>query len=771
MNYNYLSADKYFVVNDRDVELTPIYISLPKPPPLELIKGYGDNIEDQFFEREIMPPKLIELEKRARKEASGWDKSRNKSVTWAKIYSSFWDILEKEADFYEYEIAWMKKMIWYSIHGYWFFSNGKPTFITGWHFALLNFWYDKTVDGYFDYRDRDRRKLLYDHYAYTSTETFAKLDKEGWAIKEPDGSYEMINMMTRVFYGTIKPKNRRSGETNQGLLILFEIIRKTIGGRGTIISKTGDDAEKYFKEMFKPSLRKYPLFLIPIYDKGDTEEINFIAPKGDYDNEGSEAKLDYTKSSGEKKNDGSKLYALLNDEQAKDEGQKVDVSKRWGINKLTMAQEEDIHGYCTNPSTVEEMNEGGEIYYEMVMNSCFYQRQKNGQTIEGLARIFTPAQDGLQGYIDPWGVSIIDDPTPKQIEDTKIFLTKYKSKKKFFYLRGNGALSAINNELDAILRKNTVKAKMAYNALSRKKPTSFSKCWSGTDGDVGWDVVILEAQTSELRKERRKRERFGKLEWEDGIGSPVYWVDDEEGPWVRTEDIPLEVRNKFHYEQFYNNQSGEWENQLHPDHPGHFTLGADPFGYRDELVEVRQTTRSKGGAGLLKEKLDSDEGKPVEDWDGFTFTWSFESECTQVDFDENMAKMCVYSGGMLFTERNCESTWRFFTENNLRGYLMYEWDYVKGKQAERPGYYLTDKSELFKDGEFYFNKRTHKTYLYDFLCDAKKIKRVKQLTNFDRLAGHLAALRGSKNRHGKYMQKRNNNNRLDLGQIYGRKRY
>jgi hypothetical protein len=58
----YLPADLSFVVNqghpegtDPDPDLTPIRISLPIPPKLELIDGYGLLPEEQYFRRQKCP--------------------------------------------------------------------------------------------------------------------------------------------------------------------------------------------------------------------------------------------------------------------------------------------------------------------------------------------------------------------------------------------------------------------------------------------------------------------------------------------------------------------------------------------------------------------------------------------------------------------------------------------------------------------------------------------------------------------------------------------
>ena len=61
--YEYLSADKFIRVNE-DPGLIPIKIYLPKLPRFDLIDGYGKPPDEQMFERQRIPIKLLEIEKK-----------------------------------------------------------------------------------------------------------------------------------------------------------------------------------------------------------------------------------------------------------------------------------------------------------------------------------------------------------------------------------------------------------------------------------------------------------------------------------------------------------------------------------------------------------------------------------------------------------------------------------------------------------------------------------------------------------------------------------
>jgi len=270
----YLPADETVLVNDNDVDLRPIRLRLPKPPDIRLIDGYGLRPEDQRFCRVEIPRKLVQLEEDAKEmEREKSSRIAGYTITRFKLQKRYWSLfLDRKEDLRE-EIKWIKKIWWHRIHGYWFFNFGKPTYISGWHFDYLNFWYIAEVipDGKLHYRDRDRKEFLFHKYTHETTETFAKTDKNGWAIPEPDGSYRMRDLGRRLCYGLVQPKNRRSGNTNKGLSISHSIVTRTIGTDGAgIMSYTGDNAEVHFTGKMLEAMNRMPLFIRPFSTSGFT---------------------------------------------------------------------------------------------------------------------------------------------------------------------------------------------------------------------------------------------------------------------------------------------------------------------------------------------------------------------------------------------------------------------------------------------------------------------------------------------------------------------
>jgi hypothetical protein len=161
----YNNADFFFAINDRDPDRRSIFISLPKPPRIELIDNYELPQDEQFFRRKMMPDRLKKLEQETLVELQSVKKNnRQEAITGHKILDLFWSKMEDNAKTYKEEIDFIKKVWYHRIYGYWFMNDGKPTYITGRHFMFLNFFYIPDVrknNGKPEYRDRHRREFLY----------------------------------------------------------------------------------------------------------------------------------------------------------------------------------------------------------------------------------------------------------------------------------------------------------------------------------------------------------------------------------------------------------------------------------------------------------------------------------------------------------------------------------------------------------------------------------------------------------------------------------
>lgn len=312
---------KYFVgINEADEDVTPIYVSTPTPPAKELIANHDLPDDDQYWRRLEVPPRLKKLEEKAFLSMYEIEKrNRQDTVQGYKVYQKYWELLEEAQDDYKEEIQWIKHIWWYRINGYWMYNDGEAVYCTGEYFDYLQFWFIKDSETWVEFREEDRRISIFSHYLRTTTESFVKINSDtGRAVPNDDGTYEMTNIGSRVFFGDMKPKFRRCGETQWACHGIWQGCSTTPAAYGTIISMDGNNAGKhYFKKML-PAWNKYPMFLKPIWvgSKRPTT-IKLIEPPNIFHIEGLGSSIDYTESGGTTKNDGDTLYFCLSDEEGK----------------------------------------------------------------------------------------------------------------------------------------------------------------------------------------------------------------------------------------------------------------------------------------------------------------------------------------------------------------------------------------------------------------------------------------------------------------------
>lgn len=274
-------------------------------------------------------------------------------------------------------------------NGVWFYNNGKPTYITGRHYMLLQ--WSKMDIGYPSYLDFQRNLFIH----------FSACESDPRCL------------------GQIFTKCRRSGYTNISASILADegtqVKEKLLG----IQSKTGKDAqENIFMKKLVPMFRSYPFFFKPIQD-GTTNprmELAFREPSKRI------TKNNKTSSVGEAldtiinwKNttnnayDGEKLHLLYLDEAGKWE-KPTDIREAWRIERTCLIVGRRIVGKALVGSTVNPLDKGGKEFRDLYNSSNPDQRNQNGRTKSGLYKIFVPAYEALEGFFDKYGNPVIEDP-------------------------------------------------------------------------------------------------------------------------------------------------------------------------------------------------------------------------------------------------------------------------------------------------------------------------------------------------------------------------
>jgi len=687
----------YIGINTNDDDLIPIYISSPKPPRITMIDNYYLPKDEQYWRRPEVPPELIKLERRAydllylRERAN-----RQETVQGYRVYQKYWELLSSERKKYKKEIAWIKKMWWHRVNGYWMYNDGEPVYLSGDYFDYLTFWYIKEAEIYPNFREEDRVISIFSQYLETTTETFTNMSPDnGRAQKDDDGKYEMTDVGSRVFFGEMTPKFRRAGETQRGCHKVWKGTSTTQAAYGTIISMEGLNAEKHYYKKLVPAWNKYPMFLKPIWmgSKRPTS-IKMIEPPNVFHIEGLGSVIDYTDSAGVTKNDGDTLYFSLCDEEGK--SSRADIFERWSVNKVAMSRGggTNIIGYSMHPSTVEEMDEAGMEFYRLGQLSCFYERMPvTGQTYSGLARIFIPAFKKLDGFIDRWGKSVIDKPSERQKE--------YSPRAKFA-LMDKGAKDALQSQLDSLLSKGTPEALEAYRSRRRKFPMRWADCWLGASGNVGFNMEIIDRRIEELNRMRSFEKPPYKIGYfyreNDNPDGRVVWKNDSESPKFKISmDLPEELANQREKIEVWDGLKNKMVYGWRPLHGHKFTLGADPFRNL-KAQEAKQGSRfsttlsnsrqSDGGIVVLWEHdKDIDTTLTREEWESFRTVLTYKYRpATQDEYFEDILMAAQYFGAMIYPEQNVERLISYVYDRGYGGYFLFDIGF-DGKRKAMPGRY------------------------------------------------------------------------------------
>lgn len=346
-----------------------IYGSLtytPDAPPETLIDGFGLPRSEQIWQRKELPSFFDKVD---------IDKDGNVFLT-------------------SQQEAYARREIERCKHGFWLYINGVPTYITGKHYFYLQ-WWKLEDDIYADYRDTDRRYFVFlDHW-----------EKIRWCL------------------GVIRGKKRREGASSQACSnLVYEAIFFKNSNCG-LISKTRDDSRDTFTDMVTFGYRQLPVFMKPkqINKEDSVTELKF-AHKSMSPKEGKVSTMSDDKGHASKITfrapvlnayDRGRMSRLLLDEFGKlDE---TPASQLFMIVRKTLVKGIKRVGFIEMPSTVNKLTKGG-AEFRKLWDNAELGIDKYKPTTNRLVQYFTPAYDGLEGFIDQFGGSVISEPTDEQYE-------------------------------------------------------------------------------------------------------------------------------------------------------------------------------------------------------------------------------------------------------------------------------------------------------------------------------------------------------------------
>lgn len=333
----------------------------PDAPPDSLIEGWELPKEEQFWRRKELPDYF---------DLINYDEDKNAILT------------PQQRAYAQIEVRRCKD-------GYWFFNNGTPTYITGKNYFYLQ-WWKLEDDIHPDYRDADRRYFLFlQHW-----------ENVLWCI------------------GIGRGKKRREGASSQATAnLIYECIFFTNSNCG-LVSKTNIDSRDTFTDMVAFGYNQLPIFLKPrqLNRADSVTELVFAARinKGEAGGKGNKSKVNY-RAPVENAYDRGRMTRGLWDEGGK---WPLDVKFSKFISKVTktMVKGAKRVGFAECPSTVNEMTKGGGSEYKKFWDGANQFKTPGKKTKNRFVTYFTPAYDNYEGFIDKYGMSVIDEPNEEQYQ-------------------------------------------------------------------------------------------------------------------------------------------------------------------------------------------------------------------------------------------------------------------------------------------------------------------------------------------------------------------
>lgn len=323
-----------------------------------------------------------------------WSTDNPKLQKWRrKELPDFFDDVKKDDEgnalLNAEQAAYAKEEVRRCKEGFYFMSNGVLTYITGKHYFYLQ-WWKLEDDIYPDYRDADRRYFLFLNY------------------------WEFVLWCLGIFRG----KKRREGASSQATAnLIYECIFYTNSNCG-LVSKTQIDSRDTFTDMAAFGYQQLPIFLKPrqLNREGSVTELVFAAKidKKNTSSKGLRSKINY-RAPVLNAYDRGRMSRILADEGGK---WPLDIpfSKFVAIVSKTLVKGAKRVGFMEAPSTVNEMTKGGGGQFKIAWDGANQFKSGGKKTPNRFVTYFTPAYDNYEGFIDEFGMSVIDEPTPEQYE-------------------------------------------------------------------------------------------------------------------------------------------------------------------------------------------------------------------------------------------------------------------------------------------------------------------------------------------------------------------
>ena len=500
--------------------------------------------------------------------------------------------------------------------GFWFYNQGKPTYLTGTHYMYLQ--WSKIDVGSPDFREANRLFFIF------------------WEACKAD---------TRC-YGMCYLKNRRSGFSFMASGEVVNLATLASDSRYGILSKTGPDAKKMFTDKVVPISVNYPFFFKPIQDGMDRPktELAYRVPASKFTRRkiemGSEVSelqgLDTTidwKNTGDNSYDGEKLKLLVHDESGKWE-RPTNILNNWRVTKTTLRLGSRIIGKCMMGSTSNALDKGGRNFKKLYDNSDVKKRNRNGQTSSGLYSLFIPMEWNYEGYIDVNGMPVFDTPT-----------TEVKGPQGGFI--SLGVVEYWENEVDGLKSDQD-----ALNEFYRQFPRTTKHAFRDESKSSLFNLTKIYQQI-DFNEDSNNRSVVtqGNFLWDHGIkDSRVVFAPNNQGRFYITWVPDRTLQNRYVEKNGIKYPGNE--------HMGAF--GCDPY-------DISGTVDKRGSNGSLHglTKFSMEEAPA----DHFFLEYIARPQTAEIFF-EDVLMACIFYGMPILCENNKPRLLYHFKRRGYRGFAM-----------------------------------------------------------------------------------------------------
>lgn len=621
--------------------------------------------------------------------------------------------------------------------GYWFFINGEPTYITGEHYKFLNHFYLVNSDGSGrpTYRDRDRKW----YYSWDAI------------VNDPK------------CYGMIYPKHRREGATSKADSIVLNGATLNKESHCGIQSKTKEDAEDVFEKVMHAH-KDLHWWIKPIssgFDRPKSEmEYQYPQKKtGRKERDEVNERKDrvpktlndriYHLLTGELRSKinqlaanptayaGKRLKIFFSDEEGATKKQ-YDVEKRWKVVKPALKDGVNIYGKSIQIAAIESMDKDYSTgKFKKKFLASFYEKKSEltGETTTGLYSVFIPAYEGLEGFIDEYGRSVIDRPTDEQ----KQYLIKKNPAMKEIYEKGIGAKEYL------MIERKAFEDARDYNGLNNHKrhyPIKWEECFITDSEKSPFDVGIINYRLTQLRDYGNPYVVKYDLVWRNGI-KPAYVDGDTIRPTMQmpiVDLVPNEEGGMFNFsfvpKTEDRNQIGREGLYFFAENDLKFVVGCDPFHFG----EVSSGRKSDGGISAFMKYNHMMElelsNEPINLSEEELKAWRIANKSRRLivtyrnrpkttdDFCDDILKLCWFLGCRCFPEHSTDIVKTYFNKMLCGRLLLYRKNPNNGAYEKNPGGTSkgTFRQSLFDAGDKYIKENANYEVHEDFLEEAAQMR-------------------------------------------------